>query len=215
MPRIAQHQQTIMDVFFDDSLMSIKEIVSATLLNRKQASSAASKLVDRGLLKRQKIGRYKLTEAGDAHKRSKKQIKPGPIKQSPKQRSSKFSFQGRLWHALTLHPDKKVTVEDLLEIAATDDDKNPEDAAYRYLRALVGAGFVEKLLRKKRGDSPTSNGVNRYLLMRTESIRAPISRRPKKTVYDPNTGIEYSTLTGQPVTAGTTYTPAIPTGGTP
>ncbi len=183
-------QDAVLRAARDGGVVSVGAIAGAIRGPRKNVAKAALKLVDRGYFFRVGVGVYRITGAGRSWLETGKSIKSGPVKQSPKTRTRRDGFRERFWRALMVR-EKAATVEELLERSLDGSEKNPKDNAYRYLRALEATGFVVRMSIKVKGDTPTSNGFDRFLLMRRTGHRAPIWRSSKNIVHDPNTGKDY------------------------
>lgn len=87
---------------------------------------------------------------------------------------------------------QRFTISDLTISAARDYDKNPQNNLQRYCKQLSKADYLWAFPKRARGTKINSNGFIRYkLLLNTGSI-APSIRNLNRSVYDHNTGEEFS-----------------------
>lgn len=101
------------------------------------------------------------------------EIQPG---QAPKPRQKAGGIPAAAWAWLRIH--RKGRVEDMLASIATHDQKAAGATLRRYLAALEGASYVQRIHRGR--------GAGRYLLVSDTGRHAPVHRRGTCTVYDPN-----------------------------
>lgn len=84
------------------------------------------------------------------------------------------------WAWLRIH--RKGRIEDMLSSIATAATPGAEATLRRYLNALEAAAYVQRICR--------GGGFSRYLLVSDTGRHAPVHRRDKGVVYDPNLGSE-------------------------
>jgi hypothetical protein len=164
--------------------MDIAALARTVGRNRKDVSRSCARLVDRHVIERVRPGCFRLTPAGVAGREAGRRLTSGPngpltgVYLRPKQ----STFRGRVWKAL--RSMTKATIPDLVTVAATGNERDPEGGAYQYLRALEAKGVVVRLARREPGAAPTSPGFNRYLLVRDLGPLAPTIKGGG--VFDPN-----------------------------
>lgn len=166
--------------------LAIDELATATGLEHRAVSAAAAKLVRDDLVERVARGCFQLTAAAREALASGTEVvfRSGPRGPTPRTRPVAGSLRARLWHAMRIR--EKFTIGDLLGLAAQDETQAPCNAG-RYLSDLARAGYVRVLARRAPGHKPTSNGCLRYSLIRNTGPLAPIVRRKRAEIYDPNT----------------------------
>lgn len=169
-----------------------------TGLDRRQISNAAGTLIHLGYAERVGTGDYRITRPGIDAARDAVPITSGPNGPLSVVRRYPNSLRQRLWRALRIA--RKSSLPELLLSAARDTDRDPETNAHGYLGALKRAGYVVDLARREPGYALTSNGYKQWLLLRDTGPEAPVWRRARKQLYDPNTGVTIDLTTGEAVT---------------
>lgn len=86
---------------------------------------------------------------------------------------------------------KEATIEGLLNTLNDGTAKDAFSNLGKYLRALERAGIIKRSAQRVPGNSLTSNGHIRYVLVIDCGIDAPLWRASKKEVYAPSTGVIY------------------------
>lgn len=155
---------------------------------RRNVRSVIGRLIGAGLAERHGRANSSLqnrdaaifaaTEAGECWIAAGKTVTSGangPRTGVPKKSAG---IRQRIWEVL--RRKQKATLNDLVEMAWRDGD--PEavkviDNARKYLTALARAGIVKKLATRAPGFAPSSNGFNRYALLRDLGPRAPLTGR--------------------------------------
>jgi DNA-binding IscR family transcriptional regulator len=168
-------------------LLSTKAIADCTGIDRTQVSKCCTTLVSRKLIAKVGIGRFEVTKSGReflAQGRAVTSGPNGPLTGKPKPQG----LRARAWRAMRYL--EKFTVGELVEISIKGGEKQPHSNIRAYLRKLRAAGYVGLLQRRAAGTAVTSNGFNRYLLIRNTGPKAPVWRPDKGVLFDPNTGEE-------------------------
>ncbi|MBF0165414.1 MAG: hypothetical protein HQM01_13105 [Magnetococcales bacterium] len=187
-------QQDILTTMGDDEEWSIAALRQNLQRDSKSIARAVSRLFKRGLILRISAGVYALSNSGAQYLASGKEILSGSKNKKAKTVMSASSFRQRFWNGLS-NKTKPATLDELLQICSRPEDKAPVSNAVRFLQALERTGFIQKMDRKERGAAPTSNGFDRWKLLRKTGLYAPIVREEKREVYDRNTGKTYPMAT--------------------
>jgi len=196
--------RTIFDLRDDNGVVTLDALcvaVAGTPLRvndpeRKQVIKSIGGLVSRGLVK--SLGAvpgkfpasahagYTVTPKGEAFIAAGKVIKPGPKGKLAAPRTlAKETFTDRLWKALRQSPNKRATVNELVELAgAIGNVKTALTAAHRYLKALSEVGITQKMAHRAKGFALTSNGFVRYAILKDRGPKAPVIYRDY--IFDPN-----------------------------
>jgi len=158
----------------------------ATGYDGRRVADAIGKLVSKGLVERKQVGCFQLTKAGHAFLESGEELTSGPNGPLTGQRkpNKRATVRQRAWNVMRM--GNVFTVPDLLLAVLTADDGDPTSNLQRYIKALVGAGYVVELPARKRGTSLTSNGFKRYRLIKNTGEIAPSVTSPNNTVSDRN-----------------------------
>ena len=184
MSGIATWQMAVRDALADGRARTVSELATITGLEPAEVCKAAGKLILRGLLERQEIGCYRLTEAGLRSARRGENITCRPRHYPGHPRPRRISFRQRAWAAMRMQ--RKFSVPELLQLAACPEERGGSAASlHRYIRALERAGYVRRLRSKQKGSRPGSNGFVRWVLVRDTGPFAPRVRQDE-TVVDPN-----------------------------
>ncbi len=101
------------------------------------------------------------------------------------------TIRDRVWRMLRIR--RKVSVPEVIGLLSDASDSadaydRMKSNVQKYLRALNRAGYLVPM-RKEPGTALTSNGHNRYMLVRDTGPVAPIMRA--REVFDPNEGRSY------------------------
>ncbi len=129
---------------------------------------------------------YRITDAGRAFLAAGKRFTSGPRGEQPGKRMFKGTLRERAWYMMRIR--RKFSLGGLLERIARGEERDAESNIGKYLRALVRAGFLSEIRRKKgEAAAPTSNGVKRYLLVRDPGPAAPLWIQRRGVMHDPNT----------------------------
>lgn len=164
----------------------IDALVAELDLNRRQITNATVKLLQKGLILRQRDGVLRLTEDGVAAAAEGTVIRGSRQKVS---RSQRNTFRERAWRSMRVR--RRFTISEVVSDAAGPDDRQPDDNARRYVSRLRQAGFVMELPRRAPGTALSSNGFKRFALVRNSGPRAPVWCGEKGTVHDFNTGEDH------------------------
>lgn len=169
-----------------DDCRTPEALADMTGIERKAVVKAVGRLIARGWAERAEIGCYRLTEAGAQARADGVRITSGPNasltgrRPARRRRSPLFEL---IWRSLRIRG--KATIPDLLELAGRD-GKTAANTASVYLAALVRAGYVRILPKREPGTALTSNGHQRYQLIRDTGPLAPVRRAGRGELFDPN-----------------------------
>lgn len=162
------------------------ELARKSGLTAHQVRVCVAKLKKRDLLASRRPGVHRLTAAGHKVRDAGLKILPGPNGKVPYRRGT---FRERLWRIL--RQQVKTTIPELIELAGTGREKDPDKNAAKYLWALAQAGYVVKMARREPGIAPSSIGYVRYVLIRDTGPKPPTFRERLYSVFDQNTGEEH------------------------
>lgn len=163
----------------------------ASALTRRRVVQCCDVLRRRGFIERVRRGCYRVTDLGRAVVERDERIRSGPVRaHTGKREVSRTTLRAKIWTALRIL--KKGTVNDFLELAQSGTERNAVNNAYKYLRALELAGYVQQMKVREAGTAPSSNGFKRYLLVNDSGALPPVYYAAKRTVRDPNDGKEIS-----------------------
>lgn len=166
-----------------DSCLTTEFLAITTGLSRKSIVAAVATLIGRGLADRREVGCYTLTAEGESFRAAGKEIKSGPngpLNLAAVRRPRRTTQRDRLWSAMRIL--KKFTLGEILTLAGDGSESN----AQHYIAALAGAGYLRQMHRRERGTSLTSNGFKRWQLIRDTGPAAPIWRKQRGELFDPN-----------------------------
>jgi len=176
-------------------------IVKHTGMTSRQVAAACAKLVEHGYLKREeyadcsvKPGCYRLTSTGLAALDEGTKLTSGPKGPTgPKARPD--SLRERAWRLLRIR--RKASAPELVALLldASEGDQavsRAQNNLHKYLRALLRAGYLAEM-RREAPQSPTSNGVKRFLLIRDTGPLSPLLQSQDK-VFDQNEGKPYDVV---------------------
>jgi len=145
-------------------------------LPRKSVTQACAKLLARGLVDRVERGCYQLTEAGRQVVENKVSLTSAALVPKLDERVYKDSMRTRIWRAMRLK--KKFTIADLTKLA-TRDEKQGANNVQQYCKALRAVGYLRKIRNTDR--------ALRFCLVIDNGPIAPIFRKKRGEVFDPNT----------------------------
>ena len=152
---------------------------------RRAIIMALGKLKSHGFAKNERIGCYLVTDRGRQFIENGNAIKSGPNGplKGQRRRISK-TLTARLWKAL--RSERKGTTKDLVSLARTEKDGNPDAAATKCMNIWFRSGFITKLKKRRPGTSPTSNGFVVWYLIRDNGPNPPFLKHGTKHVHDGN-----------------------------
>jgi hypothetical protein len=168
--------------------VDIDLLVHHTGMERRQIANACTVLIARELIERIKPGCYKLLPAGLVLVKTGGEVKSGPRGETAAKQHT-GTLRVKSWRAMRQR--KKFSLNDLIVLVASGEEKAIEGNIGKYLRALERTGYLTRMARREPGTALTSNGHLRYLLVRDSGPIAPVWRPSKETVYDPNTQEEH------------------------
>jgi len=166
--------------------LTTAEIAEIVQRPRRQVATITGRLVLSGAVERKERGCFRLTKDGEARLDAGDKFTSGPRGPLKRTRGPRRDrLRQRAWNAMRIK--RRFTLEDVLTLAMTGDEKDPLSNLGRYLNALVKAGILSVRGSRARapGDAPTSNGVK---VFRMEKDTGDIAPSVKKTgVFDHNT----------------------------
>lgn len=109
-----------------------------------------------------------------------------PVRGRPPTQGGSTGLRGQCWWLM--RELSTFTINRLLETYADGTEKDAHNNLMRYLHRLESCGVVERLQRRQPGDSLTSPGFVVWRLKRNLGVLAPVWRRLKKELWDPNAG---------------------------
>lgn len=109
-----------------------------------------------------------------------------PTRGRPPTQGGATGLRGQCWWLM--RELNTFTINRLLETYADGTEKDAHNNLMRYLHRLESCGVVERLERRQPGDSLTSPGFVVWRLKRNLGVLAPVWRRLKKVLWDPNAG---------------------------
>lgn len=156
-------------------------------VSRKKISTAAGRLIARGLLERIETGVFRLTPEGEQFLDAGRTLTSGPFRpQGPRPTRISDTFRQRAWNAMRLTP--RFTMPDVLTLAARPTDGSPEASLHRFVSQLIAAGYVAVLPSRTPSQKFNSNGHRIYSLVRRESEAAPVYLEREHALRDGDTG---------------------------
>lgn len=171
MSGVGTHQIAILGAI-GKGFCSIDELDQHLPINRREISKAACKLVVKNLIERLETGQYSLTKEGTDFLTEGRTITSGPNQPFKFLRAQpKNTFKQRAWNAMRLQ--RRFTVPSISLVAKTARDGTSPANLQRYIRDLVGAGYVVELPLREKGTSETSNGFKVYKLIKDTGHLAP------------------------------------------
>jgi len=178
---IAQHSPT--------ECVTEARMCEITGLKPLQVERATLKLRKHELLVKTDMGCLQLTDAGREAAAAGKTLRSGPREwTAPK--VNKESLRIRVWRAIRIR--RKFSIPDLEMLVAQGGEKDIASNIGKYVRALEKSGYLMKMAKREAGTALTSNGFIRYWLSDDKDTGplAPVWRKGKGTIYDPNTESE-------------------------
>lgn len=164
------------------------EISETTGLTLAQVHDAGETLVRNKLAQRKDRGVYIITTAGIAAIAEGRELASGP-KGPGAAKVRKDSFRTRLWRALRI--ERKGTIGNIVGMILQPGENEAKaiDNAQKYFYQLCRARYVTRLPGRDKVSATalTSNGYVRYLLVVDNGPQAPVIRKQKGCLYDPNT----------------------------
>jgi predicted transcriptional regulator len=176
----AENQNALLRAVPSDACLTTEELAVATGLTRKQVTQAVGKLVARGLLERAERGCFKRSTAGQGVLDSGESLSSAPLTRSAKTSRRRRGLRLRVWEAIRLA--RKGTVAEIEQLALAS-ERDP-GGVQRYLLALCRGGYLRRMKASHYKEA-------RYLLVRDTGPDAPMLRRSKDRLFDPNTGEEH------------------------
>jgi len=174
--------------------VTYQRLAELSALERNQVEYAAQKLQKNGPVKMVQPGCLRITKEGIIALESGKKLRSGPKGPQQRTRIFKDSLRTRVWRAIRIRPS--FTIQDLIGLVTTGDEKDATSNIGKYLRALESAGYLIKMQKRLPGTALTSNGFARWRLDPEidTGTEAPVWRMSKGTIYDPNNGKEITLL---------------------
>jgi DNA-binding Lrp family transcriptional regulator len=157
--------------------LTYRALREASHLSPPQVRDAVRQLAAKGLVRRPKPGTAQLLPAGRVHLAAGQALSRGPQKPRP---MGGDSLRARLWRALRIRV--RVTLFELLQLAARGDEANAKANAVRYLGALGRSGYVAD----RRQPGQRAMDVC-YILLRNTGPLPPQWNKRQRRVFDPNT----------------------------
>lgn len=107
-----------------------------------------------------------------------------------RERKSSWGLRNRAWWLIRRR--LTFTLMELLDVLATGDERDAPSNLRKYLQALARAGILSMAEKLVPGPALTSPGAIKYRLEINCGRQAPVWRKSRQEVYDPNTGHIYS-----------------------
>lgn len=165
----------------------IADIAAALHLTNIQVGKASGELIARGYLERVERGCFRLTSEGSLAVAAGVKICAGSHGPVTTIRSPVCNtLRQRAWKAMRIR--REFTVPDIAMVVARDNPPSAYNSLQTYLRQLVASGYVARAARKVPGTAITSNGFNRFRLIRDTGPRAPVYSAKRQAVHDFNVG---------------------------
>jgi Predicted transcriptional regulator len=165
---------------------TVEEIASHLPMDRRNVSSAAGRLITRGLIERIETGVFRLSDEGRAFLAAGRTIKCGPKgKRTGVTPPLPDTLRQRAWKVMQV--SRRFTIDDLLRAAARGDRADSRSNLQHYLKALTLSGHIAVLPRRIPGRALTSNGFRQWVLNRNTGPIAPVARPKDRVTYDHNT----------------------------
>lgn len=165
----------------------IADIAEALELTPIQVGKATGELIVRGYLERVERGCFQLTVEGTQAVSEGIEIRAGNRGPVDTVRSPlRNTMRQRAWKAMQIH--REFTVPEIAMVVARNDPASVYNSLQGFLRQLVSAGYLMRSPRKVPGTSITSNGFNRFRLVRDTGPRVPVFSKKRGAFHDFNTG---------------------------
>jgi hypothetical protein len=183
-PRKAGELATrLLKLMADGELHGVKALAPKLQDETEYVSNAAMLLKRRGLLLAERVGQYRLTDAGLVAARAGGEIIGGPHGAMARAGQPDDSLQGRVWWAIRYR--RQFTIDDL-----TSDAERGEPHVGRkvgnFVRQLQAAGYLRGLSRRTPKPAPGKPGLKQYQLIRDIGPLTPVWRASTDTIFDPN-----------------------------
>lgn len=166
--------QSLLDLLAGGKAMRAQEITAHLGVSVVSVYWAARYLVRRGYIIKSEEG-YQITNNGRFFLASGKRRSSGSQKGDFAARS-RLSLRGRVWNLIRIRT--MWSIDDLLMTLADGTEKDAERGLWRYVRALLEAGYVER----------TPRNPQLFRLINNTGRQAPALNTRSKTLTDPNTG---------------------------
>lgn len=150
----------------------------------KQVENACQNLLRHGFVKRSGKGCHRLTPAGQQAILDGATLRSGPRGRQPGVRPRDRGLRQRAWNVL--RTGKKNTIDDIVMLAGEGLERDPRSNLRKYLRILQRAGVAMPMPRREAPLNPTSNGAQRWWLVRDLGPLAPVHRPGRNSLHDPN-----------------------------
>lgn len=158
--------------------------------SHRQVTNAASALIRKGLAERVEAGCFQLTPQGAEAVMAGMEITSGP--NGPHESTQKplpNTLRQRAWNVMRIQ--RSFTIHDLLVAATQGQEKDAINNLQRYCRLLAKAGVLRLMKRRVAGTKPTSNGYQKYQLLKNLGEFAPTVRPKTGVLHDHNSGEEF------------------------
>ncbi|MDO8837982.1 MAG: hypothetical protein Q7V31_03575 [Parvibaculum sp.] len=167
--------------------LTLDDLDAALDVERKDITTAVSRLITAKYVRRADRGCYEATPEGRrAHAEGYRMGPQGPL--TGQRAPLKDTLRHRVW--LSMRMKRRFTLAELLENACNGSEKNPYANVQAYVWALARAGYLRELGERAQGTAPESNGYKQWLLLNDSGLLPPIVR--PRSVYDANTREEIS-----------------------
>lgn len=179
-------QMPVVDALTGGACLTTTALAELTNLENRDVAKACCGLVSRGWIVRRERGCFELSEAGRKAVAAGEIITSGPTRpltQADPRRPLRRTIRDKMWAAMRVL--QKFRISDLQTMAGAS-----RDNAQRYVGALERTGYLIRL-RPEPGSAPTSNGFQRWLLVRNSGPAAPVYRAKAGDIYDRNTSTAY------------------------
>jgi hypothetical protein len=165
---------------------TMEELAARLPIGRKQIATAAAKLIARDYLERAETGIYRLTLTGRKALEDGISLSSGPHRGRRKHPVFANTLQQRAWSAMRIR-NTRFTIGDIVQLAATEADVEPEKSLQRFFHRLTRAGYLAELPTRVRGVAETSPGFKQWRLVRDTGEHAPRWLDRQKAFKDWNT----------------------------
>ncbi len=184
-----QIMQTIGKHMLNECITNAR-LAELTSLQPKQIENSTGLLKQHGFIEVVEPGCYCITKAGITALESNVSMRSGPKNPHKNARILKDTLRTRVWRAIRIR--QNFSIPELVGLVANGSEKDAESNIGKYLRVLESAGYLIRMRKRLRGTAMTSNGFARWRLdlEKDTGPQAPVWRRGKDTVFDPNNGDE-------------------------
>jgi len=190
MADVGENQMALLAVLYalPASSVSLDDLIEPTEIGRNQVAKAMGRLVMRGLAVRLDRGSYQITPDGMEFHEGGQPIASSHIHPltGTRDANGKLSLRQRAWAVMRM--GEAFDVDALASVASNDDDKRPRINLRRYVKALLQAGYIDKLPTQRRVSGAGKKGFQRYRLARNTGEIAPVYkwRASPPVLYDHN-----------------------------